>query len=142
MTTLVETGHGSEFWLADASGVLTKLGEVIAVPIPSGAGELIMASHMDTTGFHDYINAPLRDGEEVELEMNWVPNSATDDLCLAAVGSSRDYKIILPVDDDTYEIEGTVLVRDYARNNPMDDRRTATLTIKWISDTLETFVPS
>lgn len=133
MTTEVETGAGSTFELDNGSGVLTTLGEITGVmPIPSGAPGLINASHFGSVDFMDYIQAPLQDGEEVDLTMNWVPGSTTDALCRAAKGKTRPYKITLPVGAGTWEITGSVLVRDYKRTNPMDDKRSGTLRIKWV----------
>lgn len=138
MTTAVETGNGSTFSLENASGTLVELGEVTGViPIPSGASDLIDATHFKTVGFMDYIQSPLKDGEEVDLVMNWIPNSTTDQLCRAAVGETRDYEIILPHGVATWEITGSVLVRDYIRSNPNTDKRTATLRVKWVSETTE-----
>lgn len=137
MTTEVETGHGSQFYLDDAGGTPVLLGEVTNVPVPSGSAELIKASHMGTVGYHDYIQSPLKEGEEADLEINWVPGDATDALCRAAVGSTRDYRIVLPVGAGTWEITGSVLVRDYKRANPMEDKRTGTLTVKWVSEPTE-----
>lgn len=135
MSTEVETGHGSEFFLHNGAdpGTFVSLGELLAVPIPSGSAELIQASHMKTVGFHDYITAPLREGEEADLEMNWVPGSDTDELCAAAQNQTRDFRIVIPVGASTREFTGSVLVRNYVRNNPMDDKRTAVLTVKWVS---------
>lgn len=142
MTTAVETGRG-EFWLANASAVLTKLGEVVEIPIPTGAAELIDASHFDTTGFRDFITARLRDGEEADLVLNWVPNSATDVLAVAAIGATRTFeiKVFQGAAAAYYKFAGSVLVRDYVRSNPLDDRRTGTLRIKWVSAIVETWVP-
>ncbi|MGE0178987.1 MAG: phage tail tube protein [Sphingomonas sp.] len=133
MTTEVETGHGSQFWLDDAGGTPVQLAEVLSVPIPSGAAELIKASHMGTTGFHDYITAPLREGEEAEVTMNFLPGSPTDQLCVAAVGATRDFRAVIPTGAGTYEYSGSVIVRDYKRGNDMEDRRQAALVIKWVS---------
>lgn len=139
MTTAVETGHGSEFWLDNASGTLTKLGEVFAIAVPNTeAAELIDASHMDTVTYRDYIQGRLREGVESDIEMNWIPGSATETLCLEAVGETRDYKIVIPVADGTREFAGQVLVRNFTRSNPMDDRRTGVLTVKWTSEPVET----
>lgn len=133
MSTEVETGAGSTFELANSSGALTAIGEITGVmPIPSGAPGLINASHFGSVDFMDYIQAPLRDGEEVDLSMNWIPGSATDALCREAKGKTRAYKITLPVGTGTWEISGSVLVRDYARTNPLDDKRSGVLRIKWV----------
>jgi hypothetical protein len=134
MTTAVETGHGSEFWLANDSDVLTKIGEPFSVPIPNAEPpELIEASHMDTVGYHDYIQARLREGVESDIEMNWVPGSATETLLLDAVGETRDYRIVIPVGVGEREFTGSLLVRNYVRENPMSDKRTGILTVKWVS---------
>lgn len=140
MTTAVETGHGSEFWLANSSATLTLLGEVISIPIPNGTTDLIDASHMKTTGFKDYIAAPLRDGEEASIEMNWIPGGTTEALCLDAKGKTRQFKIVIPVGAGQRKFEGSVLVRDYNRTNPSEDKRTGTLVVKWVSDITESAV--
>jgi hypothetical protein len=139
MATDVETGLGSEFRLDDALGVLTLLGEVVDIPIPTGSAELIDASHMKTTGFLDYIQSPLRDGEEADVVMNWIPNSATDTLLVAARGETRDFEIRVFQDTGVYIFAGSVLVRDYVRQNPMMDKRTGTLRVKWVSTITETW---
>lgn len=141
MTTSVTTGLGSTFKLANASAVLTLLGEVVEIPVPSGSTDLLDATHMATTGFRDYIQSPLRDGEEAEIIMNWIPNSASDILCAAAIGATRAFEIVVPADvGHTYKFTGSVLVRNYVRNNPKDEVRTCTLTVKWVSAITETYV--
>lgn len=140
MATDVETGLGSTFKLANASGTLTLLGEVTNIPIPSGTTDLIDATHYGTTGFRDFIQSPLRDGEEADVELNWIPGSATDALSVAAIGETREFEIVIPVGGDgTYTFTGSVLVRNYVRNNPMDDKRSATLTVKWVSEITENY---
>lgn len=142
MATTVTTGLGSTFKLADASAALTLLGEVVEIPVPNGTTDLIDATHMATTGFRDYIQSPLRDGEEADVVLNWIPNSATDVLAKAAIGATRAFEIVVPAGGTaTYKFTGTVLVRNYSRSNPLDDKRTATLTVKWVSAITETYTP-
>lgn len=140
MATDVQTGLGDEFRLDDGTGTnLVLLGEVTNIPIPNGSSELIDASHYKTTGFRDYIQSPLRDGEEADLEMNWLPNSATDILLAAARGTTREFEIRVFQDAGVMVFTGSVLVRDYSRTNPMDDKRSGTLSVKWVSDITETW---
>lgn len=142
MTTAVQTGLGSTFKLADAAAALTLLGEVVEIPIPNGTTDLIDATHMGTTGFRDHIQSPLRDGDEAEITMNYIPNSATDILAKAAIGATRTFEIVIPHGTaSTYKFVGSVLVRNYIRNNPLDDKRTATLVVKWVSTITETNTP-
>lgn len=140
MTTAVQTGIGSTFKLANASAVLTLIGEVTNIPIPAGSADLIRATHFGTTGFEDYIQSPLRDGEEADLNINWIPGDATDTLLVAARGFTRAFEIVCPVGtSSTYKFTGSVLVRDYIRENPLDDKRSGTLRIKWVSAITELY---
>jgi hypothetical protein len=133
MATDVEVGLGSTFKLADGAGLLTLLGEITEMPIPTGTADLIDASHYGTVGFRDYIQSPLRDGEEADFVLNWIPNSATDILAVAARGNTRAFEIRVFQDTGVYIFTGSVLVRDYIRTNPLDDKRTGTLRVKWVS---------
>lgn len=139
MASDVETGLGSIFLLEGATpGALVELAELTSVPIPNGTTGLIEVSHMKTEGFKDYINEPLADGEEAELGMNWLPGGATETQCLEAKGKKRDFKIAIPVAGVlARQFTGTVLVRDYRRNNPLQDKRDATLVVKWVSEIVE-----
>lgn len=140
MTTAVQTGIGSTFKLANASAVLTLLGEVTNIPIPTGSADLLDATHYATTGFRDFIQSPLRDGEEADLTINWIPGDATDTLLVAARGTTRAFEIVCPVGtSSTYKFTGSVLVRDYIRENPMGDKRSGTLRVKWVSAITELY---
>ncbi|ATP20397.1 hypothetical protein N5J77_02060 [Sphingobium yanoikuyae] len=138
----VETGHLTEFWLKDpssGSATLVELGELTEVPLPEGTADLVETSHMKTIGYKSYINAPLKDGEEADLVMNYIPGSPTDILCRKAkdYGRPLEYKIVLVNGDGTWEISGELIVRNYTRSNPMLDRRTGTLRVKWSSEETE-----
>ncbi|MEG8222417.1 phage tail tube protein [Sphingomonas sp. HH69] len=138
----VETGHLTEFHLWDYTLVtpaLVELGELTEVPLPAGAADLIETSHMKTLGFKSYINAPLKEGEEADLVMNYIPGSLSDILLrkCKADGRSHAYKIVLQNGTGTWEISGSLIVRDYVRSNPMMDRRTATARVKWVNEETE-----
>lgn len=137
----VETGHLSEFWLENGAStpVLTELDELLEVPLPAGAADLIETSHMKTVGYKAYMNAPLKEGEEADLVMNYIPGSPTDILLrqAKASGDARGYKIVMVNGTGTWEVTGNLIVRDYVRSNPMGDRRTATARVKWVSEETE-----
>jgi|GEM_PF-569230 hypothetical protein len=138
----VETGHLTEFWLRDpdlAADQLVELGELTEVPLPEGVADLVETSHMKTIGYKSFMNAPLKDGEEADLVMNYIPGSPTDILCrkAKAYGRPLEFKTVLVNGDGTWEITGSLIVRNYVRSNPMLDRRTATLRVKWVSDAEE-----
>lgn len=138
----VETGHLTEFWLWDytlATPALVELAELTEVPLPEGQADLVETSHMKTVGYKSFINAPLRDGEEADLVMNYIPGSASDILCRKSKNDGRPhaFKIVLVNGSGTWEITGDLLVRNYVRSNPMLDRRVSTLRVKWVSDETE-----
>lgn len=137
MTTNASTGDKTEFWLHDGTA-LVELGEIIDVPeFPNFTRDLIKASHMKSGNFEDYISAPRSDGAETTIAMNLIPNGTTALLCKAArlAGNSRTYKIGYFTDAGVKRmLTGSLIVRGYVEKNPMEDRRTAELTVKWTTD--------
>jgi hypothetical protein len=75
----------------------------------------------------------LKDGAESNLVMKIALGSPSDLACRAAMadGKSRPYKMVLPTASGTWEITGSLIVRNYTRTNPKADLRMATLTVKW-----------
>ena len=133
-------GWGAEFWLANASDVLTKLDEVFAVNPPNEQVDDVEATHYGSAGRTREFIAGMIDAGESTVEMNYVPGSATDVLIRAAKtdGLTRDYKIVAPVyDGTTWEITGTCYVKGYERSIPVDDRMTATLTVRFTGASTE-----
>ena len=143
--TDVATGNKTEFWLHNgaAPGALMKLGEILDVPeFPSGQKELIKVTHMESGEFEEYISGNRRDGAETTITMNSIPGDGTDTLCEAAYtsGRPRGFKIVYWTGDAVpikRQKTGSCLVRNYMVKNPMDDRRTAELTVKWQSATVD-----
>src|SRR5574338_1066895 len=134
MTTNVGIGIGAEFWLDDASNVLTQLDEVLSVSPPNPQTTDVEATHMASPNRRrEYIAGLIEDGEGT-FEFNYVPGNATDVLVRAAIndGVTRSYKIVLPVaDGSTWEITGDCVVKGWQRTTPIDDRMTATLTVRF-----------
>lgn len=140
MATSVGIGLGAEFWLDSTSDVLTQLSEIISVALPNSQQEDVEATHMASTNRRREFIAGLIDDGEGSIEMNYVPGSATDVLIRAALsdGVTRDYKVVLPVaDGTTWEVTGDCIVKGYERNVPIDDRMTATLTIRFTGSSSE-----
>jgi len=141
MATEAQIGLGTEFWLDDnaATPVLTKLGEIISVTPPNPQTAEVEATHMGSPNRRrEYIAGLIEDGEGT-FEMNYVPGSATDVLIRGAQASglSKGYKIVIPDGTGTWEIEGECIVRGYERSIPIDDRMTATLTVRFTGASTE-----
>lgn len=142
MTTAVGIGLGTEFWLDNASGVLTKLGEVLSVTPPNPQIEEVDATHMDSTA-REFI-AGLADYGEGTFEFNYIPNNATDQLIRAAIADrvTRSFKIVVPIAaGGTQEIAGDCIVKGWERTIPIDDRMTASMTVRFTGSPTETNVP-
>jgi predicted secreted protein len=140
MATNVGIGLGAQFWLDSASDVLTQLSEIISVALPNSQVEDVEATHMASANRRREYVAGLIDDGEGTIEMNYVPGSATDVLIVAALadGETRDYKVVLPVaDGSTWEVTGDCIVKGYERNAPIDDRMTATLTVRFTGASAE-----
>lgn len=132
-------GWSAEFWLAAANGTLTQLDEIIAITPPQSVADDVEATHMlSPNRRREYIAGLIEDGEG-DFEMNYVAGSATDNICRAALndGEEREYRIVIPDGAFGWKIEGTARVRGYVRNVPIDDRMTATVTLKFSGSPVE-----
>lgn len=129
----VDLGDGSEFWLENAEGNLQELAMVTEVPMPQEETELIEVTHMKSPNRRKEYTSGWKDGSEGDVVMNYVPGSETDALIRDAKdkGDRRAYRIVLPTKDGTWEVTGFVIVRGYLPTNPLGDRRTATMTVKF-----------
>ena len=141
MATNVGIGLGSEFWLDNASNVLTQLDELLSVTPPNPQIDDVEATHMGSTA-KEFI-AGLTDYGSGDFEFNYIPNNATDVLIRAAIADKveRSYKIVLPIaDGSTQEITGNCIVKGWVRSDPIADRMTATLTVRFTGSPTETHV--
>ena len=140
--TSARIGWSTEFWLEDDTSptpVLTQLGEIISVTPPNPQTEDVEATHMlSPNRRREYISGLIEDGEGT-FEMNLVPGSATDELIRAAQndGVARGYKIVIPDGAYGWEITGDAIVKGYERNIPIDDRMTATMTVRFTGASTE-----
>lgn len=139
--TNARIGYGAEFWLdnAAATPVLTELGEITGISLPNPQVSDVEATHFKSPDRRrEYISGLVEDGEGT-FEMNYDPGSATDALIREALadGATRGYKIALPDGEDNWEITGDCIVKGYVRNVPIDDRMTASLTVRFTGASTE-----
>lgn len=141
--TGVTIGYTAEFWLDDTStspATPTKLSEVIGVGLPNSQVAEVEATHMESPDRRrEWISGLIDDGEGT-FEINYIPGSETDELIREALseGDQRGYKVVLPVaDGTTWEVSGLCIVKGYERSVPIDDRMTATVTIRFTGESTE-----
>lgn len=136
-------GWGAEFHIGNTAtpSVLTELLGVTALTPPNEQADDVEVTHFKSPGKRrEYVRGLIETGEGT-FEMNFVAGSATDLLCQAvkSAGTRRSYKIVIPdeLGASAWEITGTCYVKGYERNIPMDDKMTATLTVKFTSEATE-----
>lgn len=120
-------GHVLEIALASTPTVFTYIREVYDVTPPADADDNVEASHMQSPGMRREYIPGMTDSGEASYEMNYVPGSATDKF----LRSIRGQKLIVR---DTFANGVSIIYnglrQSYEQAAPLDDRKTATLTLK------------
>ncbi len=129
------TGFGSEFHLANASGALTEIGELIALEPGSEEWGTTEATHFKSPGRRrEYIKTLIESGQG-SFQVNWLPGAATDQLISEAHqdAGQRAFMIVVPADNEgaTWEISGFVNVLSRTPTIPLDDRMTCQVTLQF-----------
>lgn len=131
-------GWGAEFHLHNGTSLI-ELGEITAIGLPSPEVSDVEATHFKSPGkYREYIAGLIEAGEGT-FEMNYVPGSTTDALIRTArdARTARAYMIVIPDGAGTWEIAGSCIVKKYEPNVPIDDRMTATLTVRFTGPATE-----
>lgn len=133
MATDAQIGYGAELWIDNNVGTLTRIAELTSVTPPNPETAEIEATHFASPQRRrEYISGLIEDGEG-SFGINYVPGGATAALITEAQdsGTTRDYKIVLPDGADTWEITGSLIVRSFSREIPIDDKMTATVGVRF-----------
>lgn len=136
MTTNARLGYGTTIELADGSSpeAYVTLGEVTNATPPGDTVDQIDATHMQSPNRRREFIAGLIDGGEGSFDMNYDPGSVTDDLINAWLvsGEQRNLRLTYPnLVTETFPATPS----SYTRTAPVDDKMTATLTVKKAGDT-------
>lgn len=128
------TGWGGEVQLHNGAA-LTELLGVTGVSFPEDSVDEIDVTTLKAAGRRKQFISGMIDSGTFDVEMNYVPNSATDQLCRAALtaGDIRAWKIGAPDDDGTLlrQFSGNGFVKGY-KIEPLStsDAMKATLMIR------------
>ncbi len=139
----VSLGYGAEFWIDDAGGTLTQVGEILGVPLPDEQVDEVETTHMASPGRTREFIAGLIDLGEGSFDMNYIPGSPSDILLREAKssGENRDYKVVLTeTDGSQWKIEGVCFIKGYARTAPIDDRKMVSVTVRFSGEPTEAAV--
>jgi len=133
MTTNAMIGIGITFSVntGDSPDTWQVLGEVFNLSPPNAQVDDIDATHYASPDRTREFIAGLTDLGEMSVEMNYIPGSETDNYLLAwrSAGTNRLCRIVYPTSpnlQDTFQ----AYVKGYEPNLPLDDKLTATLTLK------------
>lgn len=124
-------GYGTTIDVADSSspGIFTRVAEVIEVTPPNAQTDDVEATHFTSDNrTREYI-AGLIEGGEASFGMNRIPGSVTELLlqALQTAGTKVQWLITWP-NGTTWTFLGNV--KGYETSSPIDDRMTATCTVK------------
>lgn len=129
------TGYGSEFHMASATGVLTEIGELIALEPGSEEWGTTEATHFKSPGRRREFIKTLIDSGQGSFQVNWLPGSDSDTLISNAHQDpgQREFKIVVPADNEggTWEISGFVNVLSRTPTIPLDDRMTCQVSLQF-----------
>lgn len=129
----VVIGYGAEWWVDNNSGTSTKVAEVTSVSLPNPQQGEAEATHFESPNrTREYIPT-LIDAGEITFGINFDAGSASDALISEAMnaGEVRDMMVSVPTNSGTnqeYTFPG--IVKGYEKSIPIDDRQTATVTVR------------
>lgn len=129
----VVIGYGAQFWMKNSSAVLTKVAMVTQIGLPNPQQSDVEATHMESPSRQREYIAGLIDNGEITFTVNFDAGSASDTLISEAQtsGEVRDCMVSVPTFGGTaQEFSFPGIVKGYEKSVPLDDRQTATITIR------------
>ncbi len=130
--TTAKIGYLAQFWIDDDASLMTKIAEVIELGLPNPQQDDVEATHFESPGrAREYIAGLINNGE-ITVGINYVGGSASDLLLTEAMasGETRSCEIWIPTTVDFWKFSFTGIVKGYEKTIPIDDRQTATITIR------------
>jgi predicted secreted protein len=128
MGTLLSFGNGQ------TPETFTLLAERVTISGPGFSRDSLDATHMDSPNqWREFISG-LKDGGEVTVEANYVPNDASQNATTGALalfnsGLTRNWKLVLPV---TPSVTWTLpaFITNFEPDIPLDDKMMLSITLK------------
>jgi hypothetical protein len=144
MKSKAMTGFGSKFSMAATLLALpnaeSEWAEVIGMKLPSDSWDTAEVTHFGSANRRREHIKTLIDGGEADIQVNLVPGSDTDLAAQAAAASSEAffYQFLVPSGVGTFwKVSGDCLAITYDRETPLEDRMTATISLKFTGDRTE-----
>src|SRR5262249_19761717 len=128
MTTALH-GFGTLFKIRTATSpdVYTVVGEQTAIKPPKIKVDTVDASHEQSPNAWREFLAGMIDGGEMSVDLQWLPGGTGEQLMLTGLRQLITCRIVYP---DGSTSDYTALMTDFEPDAPMDDKLTATVTLK------------
>lgn len=129
----VTIGYSAELWIDNDGGTPTRVAEVISINLPNPQVSEVEATHFASPGrTREYIPG-LLDAGEISFGVNFDAGSASDTLINSALNDDDPREIMVSVPtvsgvNQEYTFPG--IVKGYEKSIPIDDRQTATITVR------------
>jgi predicted secreted protein len=132
---MAEIGYGITLYVSDAAPDTTAdnlIAGVMTVTPPSPERDIIDVTTSDSPNMAREFITGMIDYKECTAEMLWTPGDATDVLLrtISLERAPRTYKVVWPQLDPDVAITFKAFLVSFERNSPLDDKMTATLTLK------------
>lgn len=125
------TGVGTTYGIDDGTtgSVFDTIAEVFEIVPPNQQTEEVETTHYGVSGGYRTFIPGLKDGGEVTFSINWTPGNETDEILrtLHASGATRTHRITFA---NTARISFPGWIKGFERGVPLDDRVTATITVR------------
>lgn len=128
----VKIGYGSQLWIENSTGVLTKIAELIEIGLPNPQVDEVEATHFESPDRAKEYIPGLTDNGEITFGINFIAGSATDALITEAIsaGEVRDMEVVIPALTASQTFAFSGMIKGYEKNVPINDRQTATITVR------------
>jgi len=135
MTTSAFWAYGSQLQLGDGASpeVFSAIAEITELSGPKMERDAIeVTNHQSADGYKEFI-AGMRDGGEVTIKANWLPNNATQDETTGLnskfnLNTTQNWKIILPSSIATISFAGFLTA--FEPDTPLTEQGVLDCTIK------------
>lgn len=128
----VKIGYGAQWWVTNATDVLTKIAELIEIGLPNPQVDEVEATHFESPDRAKEYIPGLTDNGEITFGINFIAGSATDALITEAISSGevRAMEVIVPAGTGSQTFAFSGMIRGYEKSVPINDRQTATVTVR------------
>lgn len=129
----VTIGYGATVSIKIGAATAVVLAEVTSIGLPNPQIADVLATHFNSPGRSNEYIAGLIDNGEIPIGMNYDAGSATDDQINLAMAETAPVTVTITIPTTSGVAEKFTfpgIVKGYEKEIPIDDRQTATITIR------------